>query len=307
MARSIWKGSISFGLVNIPVNLYSAESRPDISLHMLDSRNHSRVRYVRVSEETGEEVPWDSIVRGYEYDEGKYVLLSDEEMQDIKAEVTKTVEIEDFVDVEEIDPVFFDKPYFLVPDTKQRTARKGYALLRETLRKTGKVGIAQVVIRTREYLCAVMVRNDMLVLNLLRFAQELRDPSEYDLPGDDLDELKISPKEIDLAVKLVEAMSSEWNPKGYQDQYRTALMEWIQKKIEEGEFGVSSEREEADEPKRKERTVVDLMDYLKQSVEDATEGRKSSAKKESSGKKRDSGKAASKKKKKAAKRRREAS
>lgn len=294
MARAIWKGSINFGLVNIPVALHSAEIRPDISLRMLDSRDNNRVRYERVNEATGEEVPWDSIVKGYEFDEDKYVLLSEEEMKNVRAEVTKSVEIEDFVDVESIDPTFFDKPYFLVPEKKHKPAYKSYALLRETLRKTKKVGIAKVVIRTREYLCAVMVQEDMLILNLLRFAQELRDPSEYEVPGDDFKELKLSDKEIEMASKLVETMTSNWEPMKYEDSYRTALMEWIEKKIEEGHLETSSGPEDEEEEKPVQGKVVDLMDYLKQSVEEATEERKKPAKK--SKKKASSKKASAKKK-----------
>lgn len=285
MARAIWKGSINFGLVNIPVALYSAETRPDINLKMLDSRDNSRIRYERVNEATGEEVPWDVIVKGYEYDDNQYVLLSDEEMEKVKAEVTKSVEIEDFVDVKEINPMFFDKPYFLVPDKKHRPAYKSYALLRETLRRTGKVGIAKVVIRTREYLCAVMVQDEMIVLNLLRFAQELRDPSEYEVPGEDFKELKLSSKEIDMATQLVETMSGEWEPVRYEDSYRAALMDWIEQKIEEGAFEPSEGPPEDEESKPTKGKVVDLMDYLKKSVEEAEEGRKPSRKRASSKKK----------------------
>ena len=294
MARSIWKGSINFGLVNIPVSLYSAEQRADIQLHMIDSRDHSRIRYERVNGDTGKEVPWEEIVRGYEYDEGKYVLLSDEEMEKVKTEVTKTVEIERFVDLDEIDPIYFDKPYFLVPDKKQRAARKVYALLRETLRRTNKVGIAQVVIRSREYLCAVMVRGEMLLLNLLRFAQELRDPSEYDLPGGNLKELKISTKEIDMATQLVETMTDEWKPEDFHDSYRAALMEWIEKKIEEGEFEEVDPPDESDDSEPAKGKVVDLMDYLKKSVEDAKGSGKSTSSKSSPKKKTSSRRGAAK-------------
>ena len=272
MARAIWKGTITFGLVNIPVSLFPAESRPDIHLRMLDSRNHARVRYERVNSETGEEVPWDSIVRGYEYDENRYVVISEDEMENVKPEVTKTVEIDDFIDEREIDPIFFDRPYFLVPDKKHRTALKSYALLRETLRQTGKAGIAQVVIRSREYLCAMMVRGNMLVLNLLRFAQELRDASEFEVPSSDLAEFKISDKEIDLSRQLVEAMSGPWKPERYHDTYRSALMEWIETRIEAGQFEAAPEAAELPAPKDGGK-VVDLMDYLKKSVEQARKGR----------------------------------
>ncbi len=290
MSRTIWKGSISFGLVNIPVALYSGESRPDISLHMLDSRDRHRVRYERVNEETGEEVPWDSIVRGYEYEDGKYVLISDDEMEKVKTEVTKTVEIEAFVEAAEIDPVYFDKPYFLVPDKKQRSAFKSYALLREALRESGKVGVARVVIRSREYLCVVMAREDMLVLNVLRFAQELRDASEHEVPGNDLEELKINRKEVDMAAQLIEAMSAPWEPEQYEDSYRAALREWIEQKIEQGE-DAEPQTTSQDEGEKAPGKVVDLMEYLKKSVEDAKGGKKPSVpKKKTASKKKQGGK-----------------
>lgn len=271
MARAIWKGSISFGLVNIPVELYSGENRAELSLNMLDSRNQSRVRYVRVNEETGQEVPSDAIAKGYEYESGRYVLLSDDELAQVRAEVTKTVEIEDFVDLQAIEPRYFDKPYFLVPQTKPRAALKGYALLRETLRQTGKVGIARVVIRSKEYLCAVMVQGQMILLNILRYAEELRDPKEHSLPGDNLEELNISPKEIQLATQLVEAMTGAWEPHRYHDRHRAALMEWIEQKI----AGIPHEKVEP-QPQETAGKVVDLMEYLKQSVEEAT-GQRNSA------------------------------
>ncbi len=273
MARSIWKGSISFGLVNIPVELHSGEIREEIGLHLLDQRDHNRIRYHRVNQETGESVPWDSIVRGYEYESGKYVILSDEELAEVKAEVTKTVEIEDFVDIQEVEPVYFDKPYYLVPQKQPRSSFKSYALLRETLRRTGKAGIARVVIRSREYLCAVMVRKRMMILNLLRFAAELRPDAEYELPADDLEALRVSPREVQMAMQLVEAMSSSWEPERYQDTYREALLAWIDEKIEKQQFEAAPGKTAAT-AKKAEPKVVDLMEYLKRSVEEATKERK---------------------------------
>ena len=205
------------------------------------------------------------------------------------------MEITAFVHIDEIDPVYFDKPYFLVPEKKQKAAMKGYALLRETLRKTGMVGIAKVVIRTREYLTALMVQGNMLVPNLLRFNQELKDPAEYELPGENLKELKISPKEVEMATQLVEAMAGPWEPERYEDTYRTALMEWIDKKIEEGHFEDSPERAE-EEPEAPKGKVVDLMSYLKKSVESAREQRaKKPAAKKTTAKKTASKKTAKKK------------
>ncbi len=264
MPRPIWKGHISFGLVSIPITLYSAEKRFDLHFKLLDSRDKARIRYSRVNEVTGEEVPWDQIVKGYEYDDDKYVLIDDEEFKKVAVEATRTIEIEDFVAVDSIDHVYFDKPYFVVPDKKNQ---KGYVLLREVLRNTGKAGIARVVIHTREYLSALFVTGDVLVLELLRFEQELRNPKEFELPGNDLSDYKVAKKEVDLAEKLVEAMTTKWEPEKYEDEYRAELMEWIQKKAKAG--GLEVPPESAEEPGEEEGggKVIDMMELLKKSVE----------------------------------------
>ncbi|MGF1451174.1 MAG: Ku protein [Opitutales bacterium] len=266
-ARPIWKGQISFGLVSVPITLYSAEQRNDIHFHLIDSRNQARVRYQRVNEDTGEEVPWDQIVKGYAYDDQGYVLLSDEEMREVGAEMTKQIEIEDFVDQAQIDPVYFDKPYYLEPG---KSGKKPFALLRETLRQAGKLGIARVVIRAREHLAAVMVRGDLLVLELLRFPQELRDPGFVDVP--EADDVKMNQREIDLAMQLVESMSVDWEPARYHDQYRDTLMNYIEDKVRRGELspGKAGQQNKDD---ASASTVVDLMDYLKRSVEQSREQR----------------------------------
>ncbi|MFP4417969.1 MAG: Ku protein [Chitinivibrionales bacterium] len=267
MARSIWKGAISFGLVNVPVGLYAAESRSDVHFTMLDSRNKAHVRYQRVNEITGEQVPWDAVVKAYEYDDGDFVVVTDEDFKRASVEATQTVEIEDFVDKGAVDYVYFDKPYYLVPGKK---GEKGYVLLRETLRRTNKVGIARVVIRSKEHLAALIPEGNALVLDLIRFKQELRDPSEYNLPGENLDEYKVSPKEIDMAEKLVEAMSSEWEPDKYHDKYQEKLMEYIEQKIREGRGEEVPEPTPAPEPQAR---VIDMMDLLKQSVEATAQSR----------------------------------
>src|SRR5688572_16743355 len=169
MARPVWKGHISFGLVNVPIVLYSAERRADLSFQLIDSKNAARIRYERVNEETGEEVPWDKIVKGFEYEQGSYVLLSDEEIETASVEMTRTIEIEQFVDLEQIDVRYFDRPYVLVPD---KNGQKGYVLLREAIAESGRAGIATVVIRSRQYLAALLASGDALLLELLRFAQE---------------------------------------------------------------------------------------------------------------------------------------
>lgn len=271
MARAIWKGSITFGLVNIPVGLYSAEQREEVSFHQLDKRDMSRIRYKRVSESTGKEAAWENIVRGYEYAEGKYVVLSDEDLQRASPEKTQTVDILDFVDLEEIDPRFFDKPYYLAPDKR---GAKSYALLRETLRRTRKVGIATVVIRSKQYLAAVTVHDDVIVLNILRYGNELRDYNDLDLPkGNE----GVSERELDMAERLVEGMVSDWEPERYHDTYQEDLKAMIERRVKAGQTEAGAEpAEEAPKPARGGK-VIDLMALLKQSVEEG--GSKAGAKK----------------------------
>lgn len=261
MARSIWKGSIAFGLVNIPVSLTSAESRPDIQLHMVDSRNHARIRYERVNADTGEEVPWDRIVRAYEHDDGRFILLSDEELEEIRPKLTKTIEITEFVSLEEIDPLLFDKPYYLEPEKR---GRKAYALLREALRKSGRAGVSRVVIRTREYLAAMFVRDDALVLMLLRFPQELRATSKLDLPKAGEPEFQPAKRELDLALRLIDEMTEEWRPGDFHDEYRQELMDYIERRISKGE--VVEDVKSGSKREEKDTKVIDLEAYLEKSV-----------------------------------------
>jgi DNA end-binding protein Ku len=261
MARSIWKGSITFGLVNIPVGLYSAEKREEVSFHLLDRKNKARVKYKRVNEETGREVAWEDTVRGYELESGKYVILSDEDFQRASPEKTQTVDILDFVDLEEIESVFFDKPYYLAPDKK---GARSYALLRETLKRTKKVGIAKVVIRSKEYLSAVIPQDDVIVLNILRFAHELRDTGELDLPRG---KEGVTERELDMAERLVEGMVDAWEPDKYRDDYYKDLMKMINERAEAGQLDEAPEAPPAPKPERA-GNVVDLMALLKRSVEE---------------------------------------
>ncbi|HSS50147.1 MAG TPA: Ku protein [Thermoanaerobaculia bacterium] len=262
MARAIWKGSISFGLVNIPVGLYSAESRDDISFKLLDRKTKSPIHYKRVSEESGKEVPWDETVRGYEVAKGKYVVLTDQDLKRAAPEATQTIDIQGFVDLEDISTLFFDKPYFLAPDSK---GTKAYALLRETLRRTGKVGIAKVVIRTRQYLAAVVARgeSDVLTLELMRYAHELRDPEDLDVPRG---KSGVSDKELQMAIRLVEGMEEAWDPDQYKDDYRNDLMKLIEERAESGELEGSTAP--VPKPEATGAKVVDLMALLKQSLDE---------------------------------------
>jgi DNA end-binding protein Ku len=264
MPRAIWKGTIAFGLVNIPVSLYSADRRSDIQLHLLDRRNHARVRYERVNAETGEEVPWDTLVKGYEYEKDHYVLLTDEDIQAVSPKLSKTIAIDDFVALAEIDPMLFDKPYFLEPDTR---GQRAYVLLRETLKATGRAGIAKVVIRTREYLTALFVRGEALVLMLLRFPEELRTSAELKLPA--TRDTAPKPRELELATQLVESMSTPWQPERYHDDYHEALIGYIEEKLRLGQATEGPplrQAEAAEEPGK----VVDLVGYLQRSLAQAT-------------------------------------
>jgi DNA end-binding protein Ku len=258
--RAIWKGSISFGLVNIPVGLYTAEKSAELHFNLLDKRNLAPVHYQRVNAKNGKEVPWEQTVRGFEFEPGRYVVLSDVDLKRANPESTQTVEIVDFVDLGEISPVYFEKPYFLAPE---RQGAKSYALLRETLRRTGKVGIAKVVIRTRQYLAAVVPMDDVIVLDLMRFQDELRDPSELDLPAG---KQGLTEKELRMAERLVGAMVDGWDPARYRDDYRVDVKALIDRRVAAGEL---EEGPAAPPPRRPASAkVLDLMSLLKRSVEE---------------------------------------
>ena len=267
MPRPIWKGHISFGLVNVPVVLFSAERRSEHQgFKMIDSRNAARVRYERVNDETGEEVPWDKIVKGYEFEDGQYVLFSQEELENASAELTKSIEIEQFVDREDIGIRYFDKPYLVSPAAK---GEKGYVLLREAIAAAGKAGLARVVIRAKQYLAALVVEGDALVLEILRYADELQAVDEFDLPSGDLREYKVTKKEIELAGKLIEGMSGEWDPSQFKDDYRDAVDKMIQRKIKSGQTEAIGDVE-VDDAKDDAPASLNFMEILKKSVAGAS-------------------------------------
>ncbi len=266
MPRAIWKGHISFGLVNIPVALYAAESPRELRFNLLDVRNKARVRYERVNEETGEPVPWDQIVKAYQH-EDEYVLLSDEDFKKAAVESTQTVEIMDFVKADDIGPLFFEKPYYLAPGKK---GEKGYVLLRETLARTKMTGVAKVVIHTRQHLAAVMPHENALVMVLLRFPNELRGLDDLDLPAGGVSEHGINARELEMATRLVESMTSKWRPEKYHDEYREALLKWIARKAAAGDTAPLPEgsvREPA------APATVNIMDLLRRSVEESARSR----------------------------------
>jgi DNA end-binding protein Ku len=257
--RAIWKGSISFGLVNIPIALYPATRKEELSFRLLRESDLSPVNYKRVAEKDGKEVPWNQIVKGYEYEKGKYVVLKDEDFQRVDLEATQTVDIQDFVDQGEIDPMFFYKPYYLEP---QKGGDKAYVLLRETLKKTGKVGIAKVVIKTRQYLAGVKAEDDVLVLELMHFAEELAEADKLKVPK----KIEAGKREIDMATSLVNTMSAKWDPKKYRDDYRDALMEVIEEKVEAGGKEIEEKPKKKAPPSTK---VIDLVAVLQESLNKA--------------------------------------
>src|SRR5438132_10606269 len=205
MARAIWKGSISFGLVNIPIALYPATRREELKFRLLRKSDLSPVNYKRVAEKDGKEVSWDQIVKGYEYEKGKYVVLKDEDFERVDLEATQTVDIQDFVDQEEIDPMFFYKPYYLEP---QKGGDKAYTLLRDALKDSNKVGTAKVVIKTRQYLAGVKPEDGTLVLELMRFADELADPGQLHVPK----QLEVGQREMNTAKPLISSLTAKCPP-----------------------------------------------------------------------------------------------
>jgi DNA end-binding protein Ku len=265
MARPIWNGTISFGLLNVPVQLHSGERSLDLHFRMLDSRDNSPVRYERVNSETGEEVPWKEIVKGFEYSKGSYVVIDEEDIRKAAPESTETVEIEAFCNRAEIDPMYFEKPYYLVPSKK---AEKGYVLLREVLAKTDKIGIARVVIRTRQYLAALSPRGDALMLDLMRFPQEIVKADEFDLPKGNSKSYRVTPPELNMATQLIEAMTKKWNPDDYQDEFRKQLRKIIDEQVarQKGKKVREHKSEEA-APAEATTNVVDFMELLKRSLD----------------------------------------
>lgn len=257
MARAIWKGSISFGLVNIPIALYPATRREELKFRLLRKTDLSPVNYKRVAEKDGKEVPWDQIVKGYEYEKGKYVVLQDEDFQRVDIEATQTVDIQDFVELDEIDPIFFYKPYYLEP---QKGGDKAYALLRDALKDSKKVGVAKVVIKTREYLAGVKPEDGALVLELMHFAEELADTGKLHIPK----KVEVGKREMTMAKSLIDSMSSEWNPEKYKDDYREALMEVIEEKVEAGGKEIEEKPRKAPKPTK----VIDLVSVLQKSLEE---------------------------------------
>ena len=264
MPRAFWRGSISFGLVNIPVALHPAQESHDLSFNQLDRRDLNPIGYKRINKKTEKEVPWSQIVRGYQYRKGRYVVLTDQDLRRANVEATQTIDIVGFVEASQISPLYFETPYYIEPS---KGGAKAYALLRDALKRTGRVGVASVVLRTRQHMAALIEREGVLVLELLRWNHEIRDPKDLEIPGER--GARVSAKEADMAEQLVRGMSDRWNPKQYKDTYAADLMALIRKKVSSGK---TAEIDESEPPARKEGVVVDLMPLLKQSLEGARGG-----------------------------------
>ncbi len=276
MARPVWNGVISFGLLNVPVQLYTAAKNVDLHFRMLDARNKKPIRYERVNAETGDEVPWKEIVKAFEYSKGNYVVVDEKEIRKLAPEATESVDIETFVDQTAIDPMYFEKPYYLVPVKK---AEKGYVLLREALKKTGKVAIARVVIRTRQYLAMMFPKEDALVLNLLRFPQEIVEQEEFAFPTGALAKFRITAAEMKMAEDLLKSMAGKWAPTEYKDDFRDKLRKMIQQRVdkEQGTLTISNETEEHTDDAA--TNVVDFVSLLKKSLSGKSGGTKTASKK----------------------------
>ena len=296
MARPIWNGTISFGLLQVPVQLMPGERSVDLHFRMLDGRTKTPIRYERVNSETGEEVPWKDVVKAFEFVKGSYAVIDEKELKAAAPEATETVDIEAFVDADSVDLRYFEKPYYLVPGKR---AEKGYVLLRETLKKTGKVGIAKLVIRTRQYLSMLKPHEDALVLILLRFPQELVDADEYNLPAGKAASHRVSSRELDMAAKLVESMSVPWKPADYKDDFRQRLRKLVEQQVKKQGGKRKAKAGPAESKPEPTSNVVDFMSLLQKSV---ASGKRTAPKKAVTAKKTAAKKSATARKKPAKKR-----
>jgi len=264
--RAIWKGSISFGLVNIPVSLQNASRTEELKFRLLRGSDLSPVNYKRVAQVDGKEVAWNEIVKGYEYEKDKFVVLKDDDFKRVDLEATDTIDIVDFVDVAQINPMYFYKPYYLEP---LKGGAGAYELLRQVLFDTKKVGISKVIIKTRQHLAAVKANSDLLVIELMRFADELVPAAAIKVPR----EKKLTTRELTMAKTLVNQMSEDWDPQRYTDEYRSALMKLIDKKVASGGRELPASGKKAPHA----TNVIDLAAVLQQSLADAG-GKKKAAK-----------------------------
>ena len=266
MARAMWKGSLAFGLVNIPIELYTATRDHRPKFRLLHAKDEAPVRYERVCQSEGKPVGWEDLVKGYEYEKGQFVVITKDDFKTAALEKTKTIDILDFVDPGQIDERYFETPYYLQP---AKGADRSYALLREAIRESGQVGIAKVILRDAQHLAAVEAIGDALVLTMMRFADELADLNDFRFPKAE----GIRPAELKMARQLIDNLSSKWNPEKYTDEYRDNLLKVIQAKLK----GRKPRLEERDTPQSAD--VVDLMARLRASLEGkgATSGKAAAA------------------------------
>jgi DNA end-binding protein Ku len=269
MPRAIWSGTISFGLVNVAVKLHTATEEKDVSFHQLQEKTGDRIRVKRVSEETGREVDYEDIVKGYEVSKGKHVIVTPEELESVDPGPKRTVAIEDFVGLEEIDPIYFVKTYYVAPADAEGS-KKAYVLLRDAMRKSNRVAIGRFVMRTKQYLVAIRPMDDVLILTTLYFSDEVRSWKDLDVPG----KVKVSVRELDIALRLIDSLTTAWKPERYDDTYRTKLLKLIKDKAKGKEIVV--------EPEERPAPVTDLLAALEESVRAARAGRARGTKKAAS-------------------------
>lgn len=266
MRSNIWKGSISFGLLNIPVSLQSAQQSQDLSFSMLDEKDLAHIKYRKINAKTGKEVPYERIVKGYQFKPGQFVIMEDKDFERANVKATKTIDIEDFVPREDLDMMLFEKPYYLAP---QKGAEKGYFLLKKALEKTDKVAIAKIVIRTKQHLCMLMPKSEYLILEILRFAHEIKEVNEVNYLEEVNPNVRFSERELKMAEDLIKGMSAKWKPEKYKDTYYDDIMKRIQAKVKAGKGKL------VEEPVKEERieessNVVDLLPLLRKSLESKT-------------------------------------
>ena len=274
MPRSIWKGAVSFGLVHIPVSVVSATRQSGIDFDWLDERSLDPVGYKRINKTTGKEVPSEHIVKGIEHGQGKYVVLSEDEIHNALPEATRTIDILTFVEAREISILHFEKPYYLAPD---KNGEKVYALLRDTLSAAGKVGVANLVMHSKQHLAVIMPLGDALVLNTLRWADEVRSAEDVGLEGLDA---KVSKKEVDMAQRLVDDMTEQWDPEQYHDTFKDNVMALVERKLKDGKLEAVAEEPEAEDSGA---DVIDLTELLRRSLGGKKDKAKEAPKSKSSG------------------------
>ncbi|CAE6693542.1 Ku protein [Paraburkholderia nemoris] len=298
MAHMIWKGAISFGLVHVPVQLYPATQSEKVGFNLLDKRSIDPIGYKQINKRTGKEVARENIVRGFEYEKDKYVVLSDDEIRAANPESTQTVDILAFIDAPDISFLYLDTPYFLTPDRK---GEKVYALLREAMKASGKIGVASVVLHNKQHLAALIPVGPMLALNTLRWAAEVRDFDEFKLPPEGMKAAGVTTRELDMAKKLINDMSDKWDPSQYHDTFHDDIMALVDRKIRAGKTEEITEVE-APRESRQSADILDLSDLLKRSLgrgkgKPATGARKHAADDDEEGDDADSGTAAPARKK----------